>query len=400
MLTGSIGMLPSASLGEGGRGLYEPVHGSAPDIAGTDVANPLASILSAAMLLRHSGGQEAAAALVERAVRRVLAEGLPHRRHHGTGRHPPGHRSDGRRGGRGGSARTGLTGTFRPAAFGEDTRWSACTAAPRSASPGGAVPGSGAAGLACAPIRWVVAFAAGGAADTAARAAGAKVGEILGQSVVIENRTGGNALIAAAAVLQSPADGYSFLVDAANQLTNPVLMRELPFDYRTAFAPVSQIASFPQVVAVRHDFPARTIEEFIAYAKDRPGTVSYGTPPAAGMAHLAGAQFQRLAGIRLVHAPYRGGADAARDIAAGVVDAVVITTSSIRPPVQAGRARILAVTSARRAAAYPDVPTLAERGFPGFDMNDWNGLFAAAGAPPPSSAAWQPRSGKRAATRG
>jgi tripartite-type tricarboxylate transporter receptor subunit TctC len=231
------------------------------------------------------------------------------------------------------------------------------------------------------PIRWVVAFAAGGAADTAARAAGAKVGEILGQSVVIENRTGGNALIAAAAVLQSPADGYSFLVDAANQLTNPVLMRELPFDYRTAFAPVSQIASFPQVVAVRHDFPARTIEEFIAYAKDRPGTVSYGTPPAAGMAHLAGAQFQRLAGIRLVHAPYRGGADAARDIAAGVVDAVVITTSSIRPPVQAGRARILAVTSARRAAAYPDVPTLAERGFPGFDMNDWNGLFAATGTP-------------------
>ena len=231
------------------------------------------------------------------------------------------------------------------------------------------------------PIRWVVAFAAGGAADTAARAAGAKVGEILGQSVVIENRTGGNALIAAAAVLQSPADGYSFLVDAANQLTNPVLMRELPFDYRTAFAPVSQIASFPQVVAVRHDFPARTIEEFIAYAKDRPGAVSYGTPPAAGMAHLAGAQFQRLAGIRLVHAPYRGGADAARDIAAGVVDAVVITTSSIRPPVQAGRARILAVTSAHRAAAYPDVPTLAERGFPGFDMNDWNGLFAATGTP-------------------
>ena len=232
------------------------------------------------------------------------------------------------------------------------------------------------------PIRWVVAFAAGGAADTAARAAGAKVGEILGQPVVIENRTGGNALVAAAAVLQSPADGYSFLVDAANQLTNPVLMRELPFDYRTAFAPVTQIASFPQVVAVRHDFPARTIEEFIAYAKDRPGTVSYGTPPAAGMAHLAGAQFQRLAGIRLVHAPYRGGADAARDIAAGVVDAVVITTSSIRPPVQAGRARILAVTSAHRAAAYPDVPTLAERGFPGFDMNDWNGLFAAAGVPP------------------
>jgi tripartite-type tricarboxylate transporter receptor subunit TctC len=231
------------------------------------------------------------------------------------------------------------------------------------------------------PIRWVVAFAAGGAADTAARAVGARLGEILGQSVVIENRTGGNAVIAGSAVLQSPPDGYTFLVDAANQLTNPVLMRELPFDYRSAFAPVSQVASFPQVLAVKHDFPARTVEEFIALAKARPGTISYGTPPAAGMGHLAGALFQRMADIRLVHAPYRGGADAARDIAAGVVDAVVITTSSIRPPVQAGRARVLAVTSARRAAAFPDAPSLAERGFPGFDMNDWNGLFAAAGVP-------------------
>ena len=231
------------------------------------------------------------------------------------------------------------------------------------------------------PVRWVVAFAAGGAADTAARTVGAKLGETLGQSIVIENRTGGNALIAANAVVQSPADGYSFLVDAANQLTNPVLMRELPFDYRAAFLPVSQIASFPQVIAVKQDFPARTIEEFIALAKSRPGTISYGTPPAAGMGHLAGALFQRLADIRLVHAPYRGGADAARDIAAGVVDAVLITTSSIRPAVQAGRARVLAVTSARRAAALPDVPSLAERGFPGFDMNDWNGLFAPAGVP-------------------
>lgn len=231
-------------------------------------------------------------------------------------------------------------------------------------------------------IRWIVAFAAGGAADTAARAVGAKVQEILGHTVVIENRTGGNAVIAANALLQSPADGLTFLVDAANQVTNPILMRDLGFDYRTAFAPVSKLADFPQVVAVKHDFPAQTIEAFIAAAKARPGAISYGTPPAAGMAHLAGEMFQRLAGIRLVHAPYRGGADAARDITAGVVDSVIITTSSIRPPVQAGRARILAVTSARRSAAYPEVPALAERGFPGFDMNDWNGLFAQAGTPP------------------
>ena len=231
------------------------------------------------------------------------------------------------------------------------------------------------------PVRWIVAFAAGGAADTAARAVGARVQEIIGQSVVIENRTGGNAVIAATALLQSPADGYSFLVDAANQVTNPLLMRDLGFDYRTAFAPVSKLADFPQVVAVKQDFPARSIEAFIASAKAKPNTISYGTPPAAGMAHLAGEMFQRQAGIRLVHAPYRGGADAARDITAGVVDSVIITTSSIRPPVQAGRARVLAVTSPRRSPAYPEVPTLAESGFPGFDMNDWNGLFAQAGAP-------------------
>ena len=233
------------------------------------------------------------------------------------------------------------------------------------------------------PVRWVVAFAAGGAAEAAARSAAARAQEIIGQSIVIENRTGGNAVIAAQAVLQSPPDGYSFLVDAANQLTNPLLMRDLGFDYRTAFAPVTQIASFPQVIAVKRDFPAKTIAEFIAMAKAAPNSISYGTPPAAGMAHLAGELFQRLAGIKLVHAPYRGGADAARDIAAGVLDAVLITTSSIRPPVQAGLARILAVTSPRRTAAFPDVPTLAESGFPGYDMNDWNGLFAATGVPQP-----------------
>lgn len=232
-------------------------------------------------------------------------------------------------------------------------------------------------------IRLIVAFAAGGAADTAARTVGQKLGEILGQSVVIENRTGGNAVIAANATLQSPKDGYTFLVDAANQLTNPPLMKDLGFDYRTAFIPVSQFCLFPQVIAVKRDFPARTIGEFIAIARERPSTISYGTPPAAGMAHLAGEVFQKRAGIRLIHTPYRGGADAARDIAAGVLDAVLITTSSIRPPLQAGQARVLAVTSLQRVPTLPEVPTLAESGFPGYDMNDWNGVFAAAGTPPP-----------------
>jgi tripartite-type tricarboxylate transporter receptor subunit TctC len=230
-------------------------------------------------------------------------------------------------------------------------------------------------------VRLIVAFAAGGAADTAARNVGQKLAEIIGQSVVIENRTGGNAVIAESATLQAPRDGYTFLVDAANQLTNTPLMKDLNFDYRRDFVPVSQICDFPQVIAVKKDFPARTIQEFVAYLKAHPNTVSYGTPPAAGMAHLAGEQFQRLLDVKMVHTPYRGGADAARDITAGVIDAVLITTNSIRPPVQAGKARILAVTSLHRVPTLPEVPTLNETVLPGFEMNDWNGVFAATGVP-------------------
>jgi tripartite-type tricarboxylate transporter receptor subunit TctC len=230
-------------------------------------------------------------------------------------------------------------------------------------------------------IRWIVPFAAGGAADTAARSIAATMQELLGQNIIIENRTGGNAMIAANAVLQSPRDGYTFLIDAANQFTNQALMPDLPFDYATAFIPVTQIAAFPQVIAVKTDFPAQDIGAFIAQAKARPNSITIGTPPAAGMAHLALAAFEKRAGIKLVHAAYRGGADAARDILAGHIDSVLITTSSIRPPVVAGKARVLAVTSLERPPSLPDVPTLAQSGFPGFDVNDWNGLFAAEGTP-------------------
>lgn len=231
------------------------------------------------------------------------------------------------------------------------------------------------------PVRWVVAFAAGGAADTVARTLSVRVSEIISQQVIIENRTGGNALVAANAVLQSPRDGQTFLIDAANQVTNPFLIKDLPFDYQATWLPITKLSDFPQVVAVKHDFPAKTIQEYLALAKDKPGTISYGTPPAAGMGHLAGEELQRRAGIKLIHVGYRGGADAARDIGAGAIDSVIITTSSIRPPLSAGRARVLAVTSLKRAPIFPDVPTLAESGYPGYDMIDWNGLFAATGTP-------------------
>jgi tripartite-type tricarboxylate transporter receptor subunit TctC len=231
------------------------------------------------------------------------------------------------------------------------------------------------------PLRWVVAYAAGGAADTVARNIGARVSDIVNQQVIIDNRTGGNSVVAETAVMQAPRDGQTFLVDAANQITNEYLIKDIPFNYEKTWIPVTRLADFPQVLAVKQEFPARTLQEYIDAAKARPGTIGIGTPPAAGMAHMASEELQKRAGIKLIHAPYRGGADAARDIGAGAIDSVIITTSSIRAPLASGKCRILAVTSEKRAPTFPDVPTIAESGFPGFDMNDWNGLFAVTGVP-------------------
>ena len=232
------------------------------------------------------------------------------------------------------------------------------------------------------PLHIIVPFSAGGAADTSARSVGAQLAEILGQNVIVENRTGGNAVVAASVVLQSPKDGYTFIWDAANQLTNRVLIKDLPFDYRTAFVPITMAVRAPQVLAVRQEFPARNIAEFVEYVRAHPGTVSCGTPPTGAMGHLALALLQQRSGMRLIHTPYRGGADAARDIMGGQIDSAIITTSTARGPTLAGKIRMLAVTSTARSAAYPEVPTFAERGFPGYDMDDWFGLFAAAGTPP------------------
>lgn len=229
------------------------------------------------------------------------------------------------------------------------------------------------------PVRVVVPFSAGGAADTSARAVCQRVAELIGQTITVDNRTGGNAVVAAGVTLQAPRDGYTFIWDAANQLTNPVLIKDLPFDYRSAFVPVTMAVRAPQALLVRQDFPAKSFEEFLQVARSKPGTISCGTPPSGAMGHLAVALLQQRAGIKLVHTPYRGGADAARDLMGGQIDAALITTSTARGTLQ--RARMLAVTSSTRNGAYPDIPTMAERGLPGYDMDDWFGLFAAAGTP-------------------
>ncbi|WP_338663517.1 tripartite tricarboxylate transporter substrate-binding protein [Pararoseomonas sp. SCSIO 73927] len=231
------------------------------------------------------------------------------------------------------------------------------------------------------PIRLIVAFAAGGAADSVARVLAPRLGDRLGQTVVVENRTGGGGSNGGAVVAQAAPDGHTLLWDASSHVVNPSLLRGLAFDYATAFLPVTLAATFPQVLAVKADSPIRSVADFVAAAKARPGALNMGTQGNATAGHLALAQFGRLAGIEVTHAPYRGGADAARDLAAGVLDGAFITVLSAGPVADSGRARLLAVATESRIAARPDVPTFAEAGLPGLTIAEWCALFAPAGTP-------------------
>jgi len=231
-------------------------------------------------------------------------------------------------------------------------------------------------------IRLVVPFAAGGAADSAARVLTPRMGERLGQGFVVENRTGASGSLGGHEVARA-TDGHSFLWDASSHIVNPSLLRGLPFDYATAFTPISLVVTFPSAVAVKNDFPARTLAEFIAAAKARPGTITVGTQGNATAGHLGLVAFARAAGIEVIHVPYRGGAAAAQDLAAGAIDAVFTTLVSAGPVVDGGRARFLAVGTLARVESRPDVPTIAEQGFAGFESNEWAGLFGPANTPAP-----------------
>jgi tripartite-type tricarboxylate transporter receptor subunit TctC len=233
------------------------------------------------------------------------------------------------------------------------------------------------------PVRIVLPFAAGGAVDSASRALQPELQKILGQAVVMENRTGAGGSIAAAAVAASAADGYTLLMDASNHMVNPGLLKNLPFDYATAFAPITQFVLFPQVITVRADLPARSIGDLVALAKAQPGRLSYGSPGNGTAGHIGGAFFIRCTGTEITHVPYRGGADANRDLAAGVIEIGSTTLVSARALIESGRTQALAAMTPSRLPSLPNVPTLAETVCPGFDVNDWAGLFAPAGTPAP-----------------
>lgn len=230
-------------------------------------------------------------------------------------------------------------------------------------------------------IRLVVPFSAGGAADSAARVITPHMGQKLGQNFVVENRTGASGSLGGAEIARA-TDGHSFLWDASSHLVNPALLRGLTFDYATAFTPISLVVAFPSAIAVKNDFAATTLAEFVAAAKARPGVITVGTQGNATAGHLGLVAFARRAGIDVIHVPYRGGAAAAQDLASGAIDAVFTTLVSAGPVVDAGRARFLAVGTAERVESRPDVPTIAESGYAGFESNEWAGLFGPANTPP------------------
>jgi tripartite-type tricarboxylate transporter receptor subunit TctC len=230
------------------------------------------------------------------------------------------------------------------------------------------------------PVRVIVPFAPGGQSDTVARLLQPKMSEFLGQTIVIENRSGAGGAIGAAVVAAAPADGHTLLLDSFGFIVQPLVQRNLPFDYEAGFAPVGQAVELPYVLVVRSGFAARDLAGYIAAAKARPG-LAYGTPGIGSIGHLAGALLAHRAGIELEHAAYRGGAESARDIAAGNLDSAIGTANTFRPLIQEGRARGIALTSGERRGSLAELPTIAESGFPGFDLTSWNGVFAPAATP-------------------
>ncbi len=231
------------------------------------------------------------------------------------------------------------------------------------------------------PVTLVVTYPPGGGADAMARLLAPRIGEALGQSVIVENRPGAGGQIGAAAVAKAAPDGYTLMLDASSFAVNPALYPKLPYDSAKAFRPVGLIALFPNVVLVNAQFPARNIAELAALARSRKDAVSYASSGNGSAQHLAGALFESAAKADMVHVAYKGGGPALNDVIGGQVPLFFGNLASTLQHVQSGKLRALAVTSPRRSPILPDVPTLAEAGVPGAEIHEWNAVFAPAGTP-------------------
>ena len=234
------------------------------------------------------------------------------------------------------------------------------------------------------PVKIVVPYPAGGSNDIVARILAQKLSEKTGQQFFVENRAGASGNIGADAVANAPADGYTLLVTAPPPLAiNVALYKNLPFDPATAFAPVALLATVPIVLMVHPSLAARNVQELVALAKAKPGTLNFGSSGIGSTNHLAGELLKHMTGIDIVHVPYKGAAPAMNDLIAGHIPMMFDNMPAVLPQVQGGSVRAIAVAGAERAAALPDVPTVAEQGVPGFEAFAWFGLVAPARTPTP-----------------
>jgi tripartite-type tricarboxylate transporter receptor subunit TctC len=244
------------------------------------------------------------------------------------------------------------------------------------------------AGNACAqsypvkPIRCVIPYPAGGPTDIVGRAIGQKLSEALGQPVVVDNRGGAAGTIGSEQVARAPADGYTLLWGTpGTHGIAPSLYPKLPYDPVKDFAHITLIALGTNLMVVHPSVPATTVKEFVALAKTRPGKLNFGSAGAGATSHMAGEMLKTMAGIDMLHVPFKGAAPAIVALMSGEVDVAVLDTPALLPHIRSGKLRVLAAASEKRSRVLPQVPTMAESGLPGYQASSWHGLFAPAGTP-------------------
>jgi tripartite-type tricarboxylate transporter receptor subunit TctC len=233
------------------------------------------------------------------------------------------------------------------------------------------------------PVRFITAFAAGGSSDLIARIISEQLTAVLGKQIVVDNRTGGNGVAGTAIAATAPADGYSFLVIFDAHATNPSIQKSLPYDSIKDFTPIMQFASSPYVLMVSPASPYRSINDLIKAAKAKPGALTLGSSGVGSRGHLAIALLEQRAGFKITQVPYRGPPQALTDVIGGQITMQMGTSLFGVPFIKSQRVRSLGVSSSARIAQLPDVPTIAEQGFPGYEVNSWWGIVAPSGVPIP-----------------
>ena len=231
------------------------------------------------------------------------------------------------------------------------------------------------------PISLIVPFPAGGTTDVLARAVGLELSKSLGQPVVVESRPGAGATLGADFVAKSKPDGYTLLMGAVHHTIATSVYKKLPYDFQKDFAPVSTVALVPNVLVVNPAVPAKNVKELLALAKAEPGKLTYGSNGNGTGQHLIGAQFESMGGVQMLHVPYKGSGPLTTDLLGGQITMSFDTITPVLPHIKAGKLRALAVTTNKRSAALPDVPTLDETGLKGFNLGTWFGVLAPAATP-------------------